>query len=76
MFLICLRSPLVDQLILDILKLPQRSHMIYGIIAYYHFHMSDSKFLIRSIMYNSNNDIDNCQALCPNCHDRKSRGLD
>ena len=24
----------------------------------------------------SNNDIDNCQALCPNCHDRKSRGLD
>jgi len=23
----------------------------------------------------NNNDIDNCQALCPNCHDRKSRGL-
>ena len=22
-----------------------------------------------------NNDIDNAQALCPNCHDRKSRGL-
>jgi len=21
----------------------------------------------------SNNDLDNCQALCPNCHDRKSR---
>jgi len=24
----------------------------------------------------NNNDLDNCQALCPNCHDRKSRGLD
>jgi len=24
----------------------------------------------------SNNDPSNCQALCPNCHDRKSRGLD
>jgi len=22
---------------------------------------------------NNNNDLDNCQALCPNCHDRKSR---
>jgi len=21
----------------------------------------------------NNNDLDNCQALCPNCHDRKSR---
>jgi len=24
----------------------------------------------------NNNDLDNCQALCPNCHDIKSRGLD
>ena len=24
----------------------------------------------------NNDDLDNCQALCPNCHDRKSRGLD
>ena len=24
----------------------------------------------------NNNDLHNCQALCPNCHDRKSRGLD
>ncbi len=24
----------------------------------------------------NNNDLFNCQALCPNCHDRKSRGLD
>ncbi len=24
----------------------------------------------------NNNDLDNCQALCPNCHDRKSRHLD
>ena len=24
----------------------------------------------------SNNSLSNCQALCPNCHDRKSRGLD
>lgn len=24
----------------------------------------------------SNNSPNNCQALCPNCHDRKSRGLD
>ena len=24
----------------------------------------------------NNNDLDNCQALCPNCHDVKSRGLD
>lgn len=23
----------------------------------------------------SNNSLNNCQALCPNCHDRKSRGL-
>ena len=34
----------------------------------YHFdHKDDNHY---------NNDLDNAQALCPNCHDRKSRGLD
>jgi len=34
----------------------------------FHFHHRDNN--------RNNNDLDNCQALCPNCHDRKSRGLD